>query len=104
MICTHSYLYIDIIYHHLSHIPSIAPQAGATPVFTAGLAMLVLKLPRIHRGTERGAAQEWRGSPGSAGAMAVAGFLLEVLMKEIWKTDVSTMYHMYHYVFIRNRF
>lgn len=63
----HTHIYIDIIYHHLSHIPIIAPQAGATPVFTAGLAMLVLKLPRVHRGTERGAAQEWRGAPGVLG-------------------------------------
>ena len=43
----------------------VASPAGATPVFTAGLAMLLLKLPRgVHRGTERGVAQEWRGAPG----------------------------------------
>lgn len=60
-------------------VSAASALAGATPVFTAGLAMLVLKLPRIHRGTERGAAQEWRGL-----LLGLSGVFLIVFRRGSW--------------------
>lgn len=61
-------------------VSAASALAGATPVFTAGLAMLLLKLPRgVHRGTERGVAQEWRGL-----LLGLSGVLLIVFRRGSW--------------------
>eukprot|EP00435_Cladocopium_sp_Y103_P017329 s542_g4.t1 len=58
-------------------VSAASALAGATPVFTAGLAM-ALKLPRgVHRGT--GPAQEWRGL-----LLGLCGVFLIVFRRGSW--------------------